>query len=73
MGRAAAPQVIKVKAELPDNITAPIQYGTSVTATIAYLSVYQYLPYNRIKKMMKDLFHISISEGTINNVLEKMA
>lgn len=64
---------IKVITKLPDNITAPIQYGTSVTATITYLSIYQYLPYNRIKKMMNDLFHISISEGTINNVLEKMA
>jgi transposase len=63
----------KVVAKLPDNIIAPIQYGESVTATISYLSVYQYVPYNRIKKMMNDLFHISISEGTIKNILEKMA
>jgi transposase len=58
--------------ELPVNLTAPIQYGTSVSAVITYLSVYQYIPYNRIKKLMNDLFQLPISEGTIKNVLTKM-
>lgn len=57
----------------PDNIVAPIQYGESVSATVAYLSACQYLPYQRIKLLMKDLFGISLSEGTINNILNKMA
>ena len=57
---------------LPSHLKAPIQYGTSVSATIAYLFAYQYLPYNRIKKMMSDLFNISLSEGTIDNLLAKV-
>lgn len=57
---------------LPSHLKAPIQYGTSVSSTIAYLFAYQYLPYNRIKIMMRDLFHISLSEGTIDNILAKI-
>ena len=59
-------------AVLPSHLKAPIQYGTSVSATIAYLFAYQYLPYNRIKKAMSDLFNISLSEGTIDNILAKI-
>ena len=57
---------------LPPHLKAPIQYGTSVSATIAYLFAYQYLPYNRIKKVMRDMFNISLSEGTIDNILAKI-
>jgi len=57
---------------LPSHLKSPIQYGTSVSATIAYLFAYQHLPYNRIKKVMSDLFSISLSEGTIDNVLSKV-
>jgi len=58
-------------AVLPSHLKAPIQYGTSVSSTIAYLFAYQYLPYNRIKIMLRDLFHISLSQGTIDNILAK--
>jgi transposase len=58
---------------LPFHLKAPIQYGTSVSATVTYLFAYQYLPYNRIKKAMRDLFGISLSEGTIDNILAKMS
>lgn len=58
--------------KFPVNISAPVQYGQSVTSAITYLSIYQYLPYNRIKKLMNDLFQIQLSEGTITNILEKM-
>jgi transposase len=57
---------------LPAPLKAPIQYGTSVSATVAYLFAYQCLPYQRIKKAMRDLFGIALSEGTIDNVLAKM-
>jgi transposase len=60
------------KAKLPIRLAAPVQYGESVNAAVTYLSIYQYLPYNRIKKLMNDLFQLQISEGTINNILVKM-
>lgn len=63
----------KVKADFPLGINSPVQYGQSVNSIITYLSAYQYLPYKRIKTLMKDLFYLPISEGTVKNVLTKMA
>ena len=62
----------QTKGQFPESVTAPIQYGENVSALIAYLSVYQYLPYNRIKKLINDLFQLPISEGTIDNIIKKM-
>ncbi len=58
---------------MPAWLTAPIQYGPSVSATVAYLSVYQYLPYHRMQKMMQDLFGLHIGQGTLKNLLANMA
>ena len=60
-------------ADFPAQVKAPIQYGNSVSAMVSYLSVYQYVPYYRLKKMFGDIFQISISEGSISNLLEKAA
>ena len=49
------------------------QYGHTVISLITYLLFYQYLPYNRIKIFINDLFQIQINEGTIINILDKMS
>jgi transposase len=64
---------MKNKGVFPDRITAPIQYGPVVEATIAYLSVFQYIPYQRIVYFFKHLLGLSISEGTIDSLLEKFS
>jgi transposase len=58
------------KGYLPDHLKAPIQYGSSVSTVVSYLSVYQYMPYHRISLMFNDIFGIPISEGSIDNMLE---
>lgn len=60
-------------ATLPPHLKAPIQYGTEVEAMVGYLSVYQHLPYNRIKALLSDLFGLSVSEGTIDSMLGRMS
>jgi len=57
----------------PANLTAPIQYGPSVVALAAYLSIAQYVPYSRICAMFKDMYQLHISEGSIDNFLEQMS
>lgn len=57
------------KAEFPAEVVAPIQYGATVHALISYLSVYQYIPYNRLQQIFLEVFHLPISEGTIENCL----
>lgn len=59
--------------DLPSHLPAHIQYGKNIQTLITYLSVYQYVPANRIKGFMKDIMNISISEGTIFNVLKSMS
>ena len=59
--------------DLPSHLRANIQYGKNIQALIAYLSVYQYMPSNRIKSYLKDILNIPISEGTIYNIIESMS
>ncbi|RLD75208.1 MAG: IS66 family transposase [Bacteroidetes bacterium] len=59
--------------DLPSHLKANIQYGRNIQALITYLSVYQYMPSNRIKSYLKDIMNIPISEGTIYNIIESMS
>ena len=59
--------------ELPPHLKAPIQYGASVSAMATYFSAYQYIPYKRMAKMFWDIFHLPISEGSIDNMLARNA
>lgn len=58
-------------ADYPSHVTNHIQYGASVEATVAYYSVYQYLPYQRMSDLFKHVYNLPISEGTIGNMLER--
>ena len=58
--------------ELPERLTANIQYDPQVSAWAAYLSVRQYLSYERIAELMKNWFNLPISEGTIDNMLANL-
>ena len=59
--------------ELPPNLKSNIQYGDDIKAFIVYLSVYQYLSYNRIAVFLDDFLNLPISEGTIDNILKECA
>ena len=56
-------------ADYPAGVNAPIQYGSSVASYLAYFSVYQYVPYRRLKHLFYHAFNLSISEGSIQNLL----
>jgi transposase len=60
-------------AAMPGHLSGPIQYGTSVGVLVSYLSVYQHIPYYRITVLLKDLLGLPISEGTVDNLLERTA
>lgn len=59
--------------KFPVDVGGRIQYGTHVMTWVAYLSVRQYLPYNRIKECLSHLYGMDISEGTIHNLLQDFA
>jgi len=60
-------------APFPANVTAPIQYGPTVHALVSYFSVYQYIPYNRLQKMLSEVFHLPMSQGSIDRILNRSA
>jgi len=61
------------KATYPEGVNAPIQYGSSIVALVSYLNVYQYVAYQRLSQLFKDVFSSPISEGSIENLLNKAA
>jgi transposase len=58
---------------MPGHLKGPIQYGAGVGVLVSYLSVYQHIPYYRITVLLKDLFGLPISEGTVDNLLKRTA
>ena len=61
------------KSSFPKHITNNIQYGPNVTSLISYFSVYQYVPFKRLKELFSHIFNLELSEGTIDNVLKRMS
>jgi len=61
------------ESEYPKNINNHVQYGQNVESLVSYLSVYQYLPFQRLKECMQHFFQLDFSEGTIDNILNRMS
>ena len=61
------------KADFPERVNAPIQYGETVENMVSYLNVSQYIPYNRIVSMLSGLFNIPLSEGSVSNIINRFA
>lgn len=57
----------------PVAVSAPVQYGNNLIALTAYLSSRQYVPYARLSEWVKSITNISLSEGTIYNLLNRAA
>lgn len=63
----------KSKAAFPQHINAPVQYGHGVETLASYLHARQYLPYKRMKELFNDCFGIALSEGSIDNIIQRFA
>lgn len=53
------------KAEFPNDVPYPVQYGRYLKSVVVYLGVYQLIPYDRISELFFDLCGHSISKGTL--------
>ena len=60
-------------ANFPLGVNAPIQYGSSVQTLISYFSVYQFIPFKRLQNLFSQVFSVPLSEGSIDNILERSA
>lgn len=59
--------------DFPAGVTAPVQYGNNLISLVAYLSSRQYIPYNRLSELINSITNVSMSEGTVYNLLNKAA
>jgi transposase len=57
----------KHTASFPDEAKAPVQYGAGIRSMVNYFSSYQLMPFDRTEEMFRDLFQVSLCEGTIFN------
>ena len=55
----------------PDGVTSAVQYGPRLHATVVYLSHYQLMPMARLTEALHDLFGLTLSQGTVNNLLAR--
>jgi transposase len=61
------------RGEFPDDVTNPVQYGSQVKRLAVYLHNEQFLPYERERQMLADLFELPISPGSLQNFVETAA
>jgi len=55
------------KAEFPDGIKQPVQYGPRLRAFAVYLNDYQLIPYDRSCELLSDVYGCNISPATLIN------
>lgn len=63
----------KNRASYPENVNAPVQYGSGIETIVSYLHARQYVPYRRMKELLKDCFGIDLSEGSIDNIIMRFS
>jgi transposase len=59
------------KAEFPEEVTQPAQYGPRMEATVTYFNLHQLVPYKRTQQLFEDMFGVHLSQGTIKNILHR--
>jgi transposase len=57
----------RYRAEFPQGVSRPVQYGASVKMEAVYMSVYQLLPCQRVQDFFRDQAGIELSTGTLQN------
>jgi len=61
------------ESSFPTGVNAPISYGTNIESVIAYLHTRQFLPFDRMREFFSDVFNLSISTGTISDILNRFS
>ena len=57
----------------PEGIDNHIQYGKNIQSLVIYQSCYQFMPFARLQDFFVKICHVSISKGTIENIIRRTA
>jgi transposase len=58
----------ETRADFPERVAAPVQYGPRIGAFVLYLLHYQLLPEKRLAQLMADLFGVNLVTATIARI-----
>ena len=59
--------------EFPKAVRSRVSYGANIRALVTYLSCVQYIPYKRLTEVLRDCFGVTLSEGTVDNILQDIS
>jgi len=57
----------------PGEIQAPVSYGPMIESLTGYFHSRQYIPFLRMQELFRDIFSVSISEGGIHCLLDRLS
>ena len=61
------------RAAFPEEVRGPVQYGPRITAFVTYLLHAQFIPEQRLRELMADLFGVEIAKATIAAMAQRTA
>ena len=63
----------RTRAEFPENVRGPVQYGPRIKAMTVYLQNWHLLPEDRLAELFLDLHGVDISAATLANITRQAA
>ncbi len=61
-----------VRADFPEGVTAPAQYGPRFQSLMVYLNQQQFIPYQRLTQLCDDLYDQPLSQATVIRAAERV-
>jgi len=63
----------KNRGRFPKDITGSVQYGPRLTANVIHVCYYELTPLERSVELFRELFGVSLGEGTVVNMLRRFS